>query len=103
MDEAGIYNTGDYAYGWCHKSERFFDLKLGHKTERISMIAGWSSTVVIAPLTFKGYCNKNLVETWVEECLIPEFYRDQIIIIDLASFHKSSKIKELIEKARCQT
>ncbi len=40
VDEAGVNDTLDYEYGWCDASERFYDLKLGHRTQRISMIAG---------------------------------------------------------------
>ena len=41
IDEAGIDNTIDYPYGYCHKSERFEALKLGHCSSRVSVISGW--------------------------------------------------------------
>jgi hypothetical protein len=39
IDESGIDNTEDYAYGYCRKGERFRALKSGVKVQRISMIA----------------------------------------------------------------
>ncbi len=57
VDEAGADNTEDYPYGWCAQSERFYALKLGHRTERVNMIAGWCKRAVLAPMTFKGSCN----------------------------------------------
>lgn len=45
VDEAGVDDTHDYPYGYCHQSERFHDLKRGHRTERISMISGWSDSL----------------------------------------------------------
>ncbi len=42
VDEAGVDDTHDYPYGYCHRSERFHDLKLGHRTELVSMVSGWS-------------------------------------------------------------
>lgn len=82
--------------------ERYYDLKLGHKTERISIIAATRVSQILAPMTFAGYCNTRLMETWVEFFLVPELLPGQIVIMDRASFHTSSHIKQLIEMARCQ-
>ena len=102
VDEAGVDDTHDYPYGYCHQSERFYDLKLGHRTERISMVSGWSDRQVVAPMTFKGYCNTLLIEAWVEQILVPALKPNQVVVMDNASFHKSSRIRELIEQAGCE-
>lgn len=102
VDEAGVDDTEDYPYGWCERSQRFYALKQGHRTERLSMVAGWCERSIIAPLTFKGYCNTSLIEAWVEQCLVPELIPGQIVILDNASFHKSDTIREWIELAGCQ-
>ena len=102
VDEAGVDDTHDYPYGYCHQSERFHDLKLGHRTERISMVSGWSDRKIVAPMTFKGYCNTLLMEAWVEQILVPELKPHQVVVMDNASFHKSSRIRELIEQAECK-
>lgn len=115
IDEAGVEDTEDYAYGWCAQSERFHALKLGHRTCRISkelsgriilpekfrMIAGWCNRNVLAPMTFEGYCDTALVEAWVKQFLVPELKPGQVVVIDNASFHKSATIRELIEQAGC--
>ena len=102
VDEAGVDDTHDYPYGYCHHSERFYDLKLGHKTERVSMVSGWNDRQIVAPMTFKGYCNTLLIEAWVEQVLVPALKPHQMVIMDNASFHKSSRIRELIEQAECE-
>ena len=66
------------------------------------MIAGWCHRKILAPLTFEGYCNTLLVETWVEKYLVPELQPGQVIVIDNASFHKSLRIRQLIEQAGCE-
>lgn len=101
LDEAGVDDTEDYAYGWCTKSKRFEALKLGHRTERISMIAGWCNRQVIAPMTFKGYCDSTLVETWVQEFLVAQLQRGQVVVMDNASFHKATTIRAQIEQVGC--
>lgn len=39
---------------------------------------------------------------WIEKFLIPELSPKQVVIMDNATFHKSKKTQELIEKAGCQ-
>ena len=41
------------------------------------------------------------MQRWVRENLIPELKPNQVIIMDNASFHKSSKTRELIESKSC--
>ena len=84
VDEAVVDDTHDYPYGYCHRSERFHNLKLGHRTERISMVSGWSDHQIVAPLTFKGYCNTLLIEAWVEQILVPELKPSQVVVMDNA-------------------
>lgn len=102
MDEAGIDNTIDYPYGYCHKSERFHATKLGHRTERLSMISGWRDGEIVEPMLFKGYCNANLVCKWVEEFLVPELLPGQILVIDNASFHPQERIRQLVRQTGCE-
>lgn len=102
VDEAGVDDTHDYPYGYCHRSERFYALKLGHRTERISMVSGWCDREVVAPMTFKGYCNTLLIEAWIEAMLVPALKPGQVVVMDNASFHKSNRIRELIEAADCE-
>jgi len=101
VDEAGVNNNEDYAYGWCAASERFHARKLGHPTERVNMIAGWCNREVLAAMTFKGSCNTDFVEAWVEQWLVLQLPPAQVVVIDNASFHKSAAIRESIEQAGC--
>lgn len=102
VDEAGVDDTEDYPYSWCEKSQRYYDLKLGHKTERISMLAAWGCRQILAPMTFAGYCNTQLIKMWVEFFLVPELSPGQIVIMEQASFHTSAQIQQLIEMAGCE-
>lgn len=71
IDEAECDYTDDYPYGYCHHSERFYALRLGHRIHRISMIARWSQGSVLALMTFERYCNTVVFEAWVEQMLVP--------------------------------
>ena len=79
-----------------------YDLKSGRRTERVSWIAALNEGRIFAPLKVKGSSNTHLFESWVSECLVPQLIPGQVIIMDNASFHKSSFIVELIEGAGCE-
>ncbi len=102
VDEAGVDNNIDYPYGYCHHSERFHASKLGHRTQRVSMISGWCCGEIVAPMVFEGYCDGEVFCGWMEKFLLEELLPGQIVIIDNASFHSKKKIENLLKQAGCQ-
>jgi transposase len=72
------------------------------KEETTNIIAGYINKRCIAPMIFQGTCNTLVFNTWVEEVLLKELKPGQTVIMDNASFHKSPKIKELIESRGCE-
>lgn len=73
----------------------------GKKRERYSMIGGLMGKKFIAPFTFQGGCNSNVLNIWIEEVLLPEIPKGTTIVMDNAAFHKSQKTRELVEEAGC--
>ncbi|MEH2380469.1 MAG: IS630 family transposase [Nostoc sp.] len=102
VDESGIDNREDYGYGWNPKGERFHDLKSGKRNVRVSIMSALCQGKLVAPLTFEGSCNRLVFEKWLEEKLLPELKSGQTVILDNATFHKSQKIRELIESVGCE-
>ena len=102
MDEAGVEDTLDYPYGWSLKGARCMAEKLGHRTQRISMIAAWCCGKVLAPFTFQGYCDSLVVEVWFERFLLPALRPGQVVILDNASFHRKVHLSQLVEQAGCR-
>ncbi len=102
VDEAGIDNRDDYPYGYCEVGQRFYALKSGKRTERVSWIAALKEKCLFAPMTFAGSCNRDLFEMWLEECLVPQLKPGDVIVIDNASFHHSHRIEEIVAKAECE-
>jgi transposase len=102
VDEAGIDNREDYAYGYSEIGQRFHALKSGKRTERVSWIAALKDGKVIAPITFAGSCNRDLFEMWLAKSLIPKLQARDTIIIDNASIHRSQIIDELVAEAGCE-
>lgn len=101
VDEAGIDDTQDYPYGYSPRGQRFYALKRGSRTTRVSMIAALNKKELHAPMTFEGYCNTQVVEAWMEQQLVPLLKPGQTVILDNARFHKSKKIERMITDAGC--
>ncbi len=102
VDEAGIDNRDDYAYGWNERGERFHALKSGRRQGRVNMIAALFHQKLLAPFTLEGACNRAVFETWLETCLVPLLELGQVVIVDNATFHKGGRIQQLIEQAGAQ-
>jgi transposase len=102
VDEAGIDNRDDYPYGYCEIGQRFYALKQGKRTQRVSWIAALKSGTLFAPMTFVGSCNRDLFEMWLEDCLLPRLQPGDVIVIDNASFHRSQYIEEVVAASGCE-
>ncbi len=74
----------------------------GKRQKRLSLIGALCQGKFFAPLVYQGYCTARLIETWLENFLLPEVQPGQVIIMDNAPFHNSNKIREIIEKAGCE-
>ena len=102
IDESGIEETINKDRGWSKKGTILPGSKSGKYYRRTNIIAGYVNGNSIAPFVFKGSCNTELFNKWVEEGLIKELKPGQIVVMDNAAFHRSLKTKELIESVGCK-
>ena len=102
IDESGIELNTCKDRGWSKRGEKLLGKKSGKYYERTNIIAGYVNRKSLAPMIFNGSCNTSLIEAWVEQFLIKELNPGQVVIMDNASFHKSQKIKDLIESVGCK-
>jgi transposase len=96
--DSGLYR--EYAYS--PKGEKVIEKISGKRPERVSIIAGKRGKEIIAPMVFSGYTDSSIFELYIEKFLCPELRKNEVVIFDNASFHKSVKTKNLIENARCK-
>ncbi len=101
IDEAGIDNDESYEYGWSLLGERIYALKLGARTQRISIIGALNDNKIHSPFVFEGYTTKEVFETYLEQVLVPNIKPGDYVVIDNASFHKGGRIQQIIEQAGC--
>jgi transposase len=71
----------------------------GKKFKRTNIIAGYVNRKTVAECVYEGNSDKEFIENWVKEFLLKNLKKDQVIIWDNASFHKSDKVKKMLEDA----
>ena len=52
---------------------------------------------LFAPFVFTGYCNSSVFETYLQNVLLPQLSKEDIVIMDNIVFHKKESVKLLIE------
>jgi transposase len=102
VDESGMNDNDYYPYAYKPIGVRHYEPHPGHYKKRISMIGGLCNHTFLAPFMFEGYCNAQLFETYLEHVLLPNLKEGLVVIIDNAAFHKTDKIKNLIESVGAQ-
>lgn len=102
VDESGIEESICREYARAARGEKVQGERPGKKARRLSIVAGLRGDELIAPLYFEGYCDTQVVNTWVSKELLPCLKPGQTVIIDNASFHKSPTTRQLIEDQGCK-
>ena len=100
--ESGIDSFVSRHFGRAYRGEKIQGEVSGKRYARKSFIAAKVGSAIIAPMIFEGTCNSALFETWIEKVLVQELTPGKVIIMDNATFHKSTKAKKLIEQAGCE-
>jgi transposase len=99
VDETGFDAPLIRQYGYAKRGQRLYGEHTGKRFARTSLIGGLKNGEAIAPMEFKGYCNTEVVITWVKEMLIPALNKGDVVIWDNATFHKSPRIAQALEDA----
>lgn len=74
----------------------------GQRFQRTSIIAGLCQNKPMAPMYFDGYCNTDVVLAWLKEVFIPKSKPGMVLVMDNASFHKSSEIEDCLAEVGCR-
>ena len=101
IDEAGVDKFIIREYGLGTIGERVYGDCSGKRYDRESFIAGKIGSKLIAPFCYKGTCDTELFNFWLENILLPLLNPGATIVLDNASIHKSSKSEELVKSFNC--
>ena len=82
IDRSGMDNRDVYEYGWGLKGQRIYGQRPSKKRERISIMSGYHLGKLVAPFTWIGSCNLQVLITWLTEMLLPTIGAGKKIVLD---------------------
>ena len=89
-------------WGRAPRGERIYEAVAGKHRERTSVIAASQNSKLVAPLTFEGACNTEVVDAYFEKILLPALPPGSVIVLDNARFHQSPTTAALVAAAGCE-
>jgi len=101
LDESGFYEGDAIKYGWNTKGKRLEGLVLGRKKKSFNLIGALQNKKLLAPFIFEGSCNTEVFNEYAEKILKPILKSGTYLILDNASFHRSSNIIEIAKEKGC--
>ena len=99
IDESGIDEYLQREKGRAPRGVKIQDTKRGRKFQRINVVAGVNVQRRLAPLCYTGSTTSAVFENWFTGSLLPCVAEGSTIIMDNASFHRKSKLRELAGNA----
>lgn len=97
LDESGFDSSVTRQYARALIGKKVYGLRGSNMRPRTSLLIARFKDKLKAPLLFKGTCNTEFFNAWVEKALCPFLNKNHVVVMDNASIHKSAKTRELIE------
>jgi transposase len=98
VDESGVNKFYTREFCRAPRGVKVHDVKKGRRYVRTNVIAGKINGRHVAVKTYSHTTNSKFFEDWFENELIPAIPQCCTIIMDNASFHNKSRLKEIAEK-----
>jgi len=102
VDECGIDEFLHREYAYSARGEAVPTSISGRKYKRTNIVAAKCGDKIVAPLSYKGSTDSTLFEYWFETMLLKAAPEYSVFVMDNASFHRKSTLKELAAKANCE-
>ena len=102
LDESGINQYLYREYGRNMRGTKVFGEVSRKRFARQSVISALFKGKFLSPMCFEGTCNTTLFNAWLKQALIPSLTPGQVLILDNASFHKSTETQRLVKAAGCR-
>jgi transposase len=98
VDESGVDRFIYREHGWAVRGEPVIGVISGKKFKRTGIAAALLDKEIIEPMQYEGTMDSALFETWYETRLLPKLPKGTVIVMDNASFHRKSKLREISER-----
>lgn len=98
IDETGVNLSFVRTHGRALRGEPVVDKVPASRWTNYTLIAGLRSDRLVAPLVFNGALNTDALRAWVEQVLLPELSKGDIVIWDNLSVHKDPCVAALLKE-----
>jgi len=102
VDECGIDEFLHREYAYSLRGKPVSTNISGRKFSRTNIVAAKCCDKIIAPLAYKGLTDSTLFEFWFEHMLLKATPAYSVFVMDNASFHRKTILRELAAKANCE-
>ena len=102
MDETGIADNEVPPYGWAHSGIRAFGDTRGGRRRRVSIVGSLKEGQFHSGMVLDGTFNTEAFEAFVEKILLPRCSSGDVIVMDNARIHKSTRLHEIVESVGCR-
>jgi transposase len=98
LDESGFAVDAPRTHGYSWKGTRCYGQLDWHEKGRLNAIGALLSFELIAVQLWECNIDSDVFLAWVQTALLPSIPSQSVVVLDGASFHKRSDIREAIEK-----
>jgi transposase len=102
VDECGANTSLSPLYAWSRRGERAFGLAPRNWGSNVTLLASMMHEGMGPCVAVEGPTTKAVFEAYVQEALVPNLRRGQVVVMDNLSSHKGRKVRELIEGRGCE-
>jgi len=101
VDECGLDKYLYRQYAYAPRGVPIAGKISGRKFKRTNVVAAKCCDKIIAPMIYDGTTDSILFEYWFETILLRSIPRYSVIVLDNATFHRKTKLRELAECSEC--
>ena len=99
LDETSATTNMTRRYGWGPKSDRLVDAAPWGHWKTTTFVAGLRASGVVAPWLIDGAMDGPAFRTYVEQVLVPDLRKGDVVVMDNLPAHKVAGIREAIRAA----
>ena len=103
VDEMGANTSLSPLRAWSRRGERAYCSVPHNRGKNTTLLASMSVEGMGPSVAVEGTTDREVeFEAYLEEVLVPSLRRDQIVVMDNLSAHKSERVRELVESTGCE-
>ena len=102
VDEMGTNTSLSPLGAWSRRGERARGAVPRNRGKNTTLLSSMGVEGMGPSLAITGAVDARVFEAYLERVLLPELHPGRIVVMDNLSAHKTEKVRELVEGARCE-